>query len=73
MKIPRKRSWVDKDRDAQRITRNKIEEEIAVFTVLVSNGESPHEGRSLIIESLIQKYYWGKLEDIFIMKKINDG
>ena len=45
-------------------TRNKIEEEIARSTELVSNGESPHKGRSLEIEKLIQKYYWEKLEDI---------
>jgi hypothetical protein len=40
-------------------TRDKIEEEIAGSTGLVSNGESPHRGRSSIIESLIQRYYWG--------------
>jgi hypothetical protein len=43
-------------------------------TGLTSSGESAHEGTSLIIESLIQKYYWGKLEDIRIIKKmIKDG
>jgi hypothetical protein len=35
----------------------------------VSNSESPHKWSSLIIDSLIQKYYWGKLEDICVIKK----
>lgn len=48
-------------------TRDKTEEKIAGFTGLVSNGESPHEKRSLTIASLIQKY-WGKLGDICIIK-----
>ena len=54
-------------------TRDKMEEEIAGSTGPLSNGESPHEGRALIIQSLIQKYYWGKLEDICTIKKIKDG
>jgi hypothetical protein len=50
-------------------TRDKKEEDIAGSTGLVSNGESPHEWRSLIIESLIQKYNWRGQEDICIIKK----
>jgi hypothetical protein len=37
-----------------------MEEERDGSIGLVSNGESPHEGRPLIIGSLIQKYCWGK-------------
>jgi hypothetical protein len=37
----------------------------------VGNGESPHES-SLITESLTQKYYWGKLEDICIIKNMKE-
>jgi hypothetical protein len=54
-------------------TRDKREEGIAWSSGLVSNGESPCEGRSLIIEHLNQKYYWGKLEDIGIIKRIKVG
>lgn len=53
-------------------TREKEEEEIAGSTRLVSNGENDHEGRSLIIESLIRKYYWKKTEDMYIIKKIKE-
>jgi hypothetical protein len=51
-------------------TRDKREKELGGFTGLVNNGESTREGRSPIMESLIQKYYWGKLEDICIVKQI---
>jgi hypothetical protein len=38
----------------------------------VSNGESPREEGSLIIERLTQKCYWRKLEYISITKKIKE-
>ena len=40
-------------------TRDKIEEEIAGFTELVSNGEISHEMRSLIRESIIKMLKYG--------------